>query len=377
MDLVPEPPVRPVVPERRGGRWRWTFGAPLWLIFYVQEIGAVWSTDAGRAAQVVGLAATIGFVVLYVVGPPLVLTLDWRDWRRGGLVALAGLISLAAFPAAGASGMDAFPFIAVLAFVVLQTRPALWITGALMALAVVLGRTVPGWHEDSGGLVFSIALAALAAFGFTNLIRRNIQLQQARDELARLAVTEERERFARDLHDVLGHSLTVITVKSELAKRLVSRDPARAEAEVADIERLAREALADVRATVAGYREANLAREISTARQALEAAGIEAELPHALDAVEGQRREAYAWVVREGVTNVLRHSGARHVLVRVDRDCVEVRDDGRGAARPDLASAGHGLTGLAERISAVGGRLHAGPLPGGGFRLAAEFGEPV
>ena len=377
MVVVPDPSVRPVVPERRGGRWRWTFGAPLWLIFYVPEIGAVWSTDAGRAAQVLGLLATVGFVVLYVVGPPLVLTLPWNDWRRPGLVALAGLLSLGAFPAAGADGMTAFPFIAVLAFVVLQTRPAVWITGGLMGLAVLLTYTVPGWDQDPGPLVFSIALAALAAFGFTNLIRRNVQLQQARDELARLAVTEERERFARDLHDVLGHSLTVITVKSELAQRLVSRDPVRAEAEVADIERLAREALADVRATVAGYREANLAREISTARPALEAAGIEAELPHALDAVEGERREAYAWVVREGITNVLRHSGARHVLVRVDKDCVEVRDDGRGAPSADLASAGHGLTGLAERIAAAGGRLHAGSLPDGGFRLAAEFGEPT
>jgi two-component system sensor histidine kinase DesK len=251
------------------------------------------------------------------------------------------------------------------------------VTAAMMGLAALLSYNVPGWEKDPGGIVFSIGLAALAAFGFTNLIRRNIQLAEARDELARLAVNAERERFARDLHDVLGHSLTVITVKSELAKRLVSRDPARAEAEVADIERLAREALADVRATVAGYREANLAREISTARQALEAAGIEADLPHALDAVEGERREAYAWVVREGITNVLRHSGARHVLVRVDRDCVEVRDDGRGGGDEAFGGDGNGLTGLSERIAAAGGRLHAGSLTEGGFRLAAEFGQPA
>ncbi len=125
-----------------------------------------------------------------------------------------------------------------------------------------------------------------------------------------MAVEQERARFARDLHDLLGHSLTVIAIKSELARRVMTNDPDRAAAEVADIERLAREALTDVRATVAGYREVTLSAEISSARSALDAAGLHAELPTAVDDVPGERRELFGWVLREGVTNVVRHSDA-------------------------------------------------------------------
>lgn len=189
-------------------------------------------------------------------------------------------------------------------------------------------------------------------------------MDRSRGSTGRLA------RFARDLHDLLGHSLTVITVKAELAGRLMTRDPAKAAAEVTDIERLAREALADVRATVAGYREVTLAVELSSARSALEAAGIAAELPLALDDVPGERRELFGWVVREAVTNVVRHSRAGRVRVQVSPTSVEVVDDGSGCA--GNPAGGHGLDGLRDRLAAVGGRLEVGPVDTGGFRLFAE-----
>jgi two-component system, NarL family, sensor histidine kinase DesK len=138
---------------------------------------------------------------------------------------------------------------------------------------------------------------------------------------------------------------------------------------VADIERLAREALADVRSTVAGYRGVTLAAEISSARAALDAAGVSAELPGAVDDVPGERRELFGWVLREGVTNVLRHADARRVRVAVTPSSVEIVDD--GTATPSGID-GSGLAGLRERLAQVGGRLDAGPTVGGGFRLYAE-----
>ena len=135
--------------------------------------------------------------------------------------------------------------------------------------------------------------------------------------MAELAVQEERNRFARDLHDILGHSLTVITVKAELAGRLIAANPERAAAEVADVESLARAALADVRAAVAGYRELSLAGELVSARAALQAAEIKADLPTTIDEVPEENRELFAWVVREGVTNVVRHSGAKRCTIRL------------------------------------------------------------
>ena len=181
-----------------------------------------------------------------------------------------------------------------------------------------------------------------------------------------MAVEQERARFARDLHDLLGHSLTVIAIKSELARRVMANDPDRAAAEVADIERLAREALVDVRATVAGYREVTLAAEISSARSALDAAGVHAELPGAVDDVPGERRELFGWVLREGVTNVVRHSDASWVRVSVSARTVEIVDDGTGPA-----TVGRGQrAGRAARAAGRGG-WPAGRRPGGGRRLPA------
>jgi two-component system, NarL family, sensor histidine kinase DesK len=203
------------------------------------------------------------------------------------------------------------------------------------------------------------------------LVTANSQLREAREELARLAVAAERERMARDLHDVLGHSLTTITVKAGLARRLLERgDTGRAAEEVTDVEQLGRQALAEVRSTVAANRVASLGRELAGAREALRAAGIEADLPAAVDNVPPDRQQAFAHVVREGVTNTIRHSAARSCTVHLTPTSVEVVDDGAGS--PDGTPAGHGLSGLTERLAAIGGWVEAGPTPTGGYRLRAE-----
>ena len=208
------------------------------------------------------------------------------------------------------------------------------------------------------------------------------ELHAARQALARMKVEEERLRLARDLHDLLGQSLSVITLKSEVARGLITEDPARCAQELSEIEQVSRKTLREVRKTVAGYRQPTLSNELDGAQQLLEAAGIEysieelhEELPRSLDAV-------LAWTVRDGVTNVIRHSRARHCLLRFTREQgrigVEVLNDWEwGEDAPvQCAGQGSGLLGLRERVSVLGGTMEAGPLILSGkphFRLHVEL----
>jgi two-component system sensor histidine kinase DesK len=214
-------------------------------------------------------------------------------------------------------------------------------------------------------------LTAFGLRGTRHLISVNAELVEARDELTRNAVAQERLRFARDLHDLLGHSLSLIALKSELAGRLAELDPAQARTEMADVEAAARRALAEVRDAVSGYRQVSLAQALVEARSALSAAGITLRSPALLEALPPAVDAVLGWVIREATTNVLRHSGARSVTVELitehDGVTLTVTDDGRGSA----GSPGAGLAGLAERVEALGGRLDAGPAGNSGFRLTA------
>jgi len=207
-------------------------------------------------------------------------------------------------------------------------------------------------------------------------------LHAARRELARMAVMEERLRLARDLHDLLGHNLSLITLKSELAARLVVQDPARAADEIQAVEHVARQTLREVREAVAGYRQPTLRSELDGARQLLEAAGIALTIEHTIEALPPATDAVFAWTVREGVTNVIRHSYARRCRIQLTcangRARAEVIDDGyhRQGQEGMRSRTGSGLAGLAERVRAYGGYLEAGPqLTDGtsGFRLLVEL----
>jgi len=271
-------------------------------------------------------------------------------------------------------------FVAAASIILLPGRVALGEVAVLAVVSSVLPQFIKPWHQH--GLAWSIgvsvALASLAVFGFSRLIRANAELAAMREEVATLAAERERMRIARDLHDLLGHSLTTVTVKAALAARLFDQDPARARQEITEVEVLARESLADVRAAVAGYREVRLATELATAREVLEAAGIDAQLPGAVEGMSAEVGGLFGWVVREGVTNVVRHSKAKSVRITLDATGIEIVDDGSGCARKagEVATthAGNGLAGLAERADALGGRLLAGPVDGSttGFRLRVE-----
>jgi two-component system sensor histidine kinase DesK len=356
----------------RWSRYVWVW-AGIWLFYLAQPAIAAWHLTVTWHRAVV-LAALAVFAVIFIGGFAVA-----RKSLRAGLAfgrvpAVSILVTSAALvgvitAALGQDGLSLFVYVGVMAVYVLPGREGPLTVLGLILLTLALQRTVPGWHVDFG-TVFSIFLGSLAMWGVVRLVQRNGELAAAREEITRLAVEEERNRFARDLHDILGHSLTVVAVKAELAGRLVRLDPARAEAEITDVEQLSRQALADVRSAVAGFREVTLAGELANARSALGAAGIDADLPVAIDEVPAARRELFGWVVREGVTNVVRHSGASRCRVHIGPSIVEIVDDGTGNA--GSLNGGHGLRGLRERAEAVGGTLSVWRSPEGGFALTVR-----
>jgi two-component system, NarL family, sensor histidine kinase DesK len=387
---------QPPAVVRRAG---WLFAA-IWLVYLVQPASSVWA-DHDPVRRYLGLATLIVFAAVFIGAFATARARRLRDQGRSLGQALPGRIGAVAVAAAAAlTGVSYVTvghmatglliYVAVMGVFLLPSRAG-W---AVVAAALTVSMAVPaiaGWPVD-GSTTFQICVSALAAWGVAQVIKRNAQLAAAHEEITRLALAGERNRFARDLHDILGHSLTVVAVKAELAGRLAGLDPARAATEIADVERIARQALADVRAAAAGYREVTLAGELASARTALSAAGIEADLPGAdLPAMPRPRQELFGWAIREGVTNVIRHSGAARCRITLTTSQIDITDDGRGPAAPGAAApaavpgrdgdgacpgparpgscAGHGLTGLSERAAAVGAEVSAGPSAGGGFRL--------
>ncbi|PWH07514.1 histidine kinase [Brachybacterium endophyticum] len=199
------------------------------------------------------------------------------------------------------------------------------------------------------GLLISLGVG----YGIEREILRE-RLARAEQRNAVLAVAAERERIGRDIHDILGHSLTTITVSAQLAQRLAATDPDAARAQMAEVERISRQSLADVRATVSGMQEVRAATEIASARSVLTAAGIEADVPAALPDLDDARAELFGYVIREAVTNVVRHSRATRCSIRVEPCSVSVADDGVGIPRGRSRS---GLDGLARRVAEGGGEL--------------------
>jgi two-component system sensor histidine kinase DesK len=324
-------------------------------------------------ARISGIAVGLAvFVVVYVrVMRPR------RSQPLGNPATLAGLVALpmlaTAMLVAGApASFDLlFVFFAAAAGMRLRPVPAFVVIG-LTAVGAGVAAVIAG---DGGGTVTGKALT-VAAIGsmmvaFNRQIRVNRELRAARESLSLLAVSEERVRIARDVHDLLGHSLSVIALKSELAARLLKDDAERAAAELTDVQTVTRKALAEVREAVQGYRQLGLADALAGARSALAAAGIECELDEPPPALPADVESVLAWAVREGTTNVVRHSSAAHCAVRFaggdGRAVVEVEDDGSATA-PGVGG-GSGLAGLAERAERVRGRLEAVAKPDGGFTL--------
>nr|WP_285895837.1 sensor histidine kinase [Trueperella bernardiae] len=198
--------------------------------------------------------------------------------------------------------------------------------------------------------------------------------QSERDKRAarREATLDERERIARDVHDVLGHTLTVISLKSELANKLLDRDVERARAEIADIHQLSRQAIAEVRSTVSGLAGRQLAAELTHIEEVADDAGIALTITGSADDADPSHRILFGWVVREAMTNIVRHSGARHAWIKIGAQRIVVADDGVGFSP---MSEGNGLRGLRQRVENAGGRLKVtSPGPGGrGAQIEVEL----
>src|SRR5918998_2326593 len=302
-------------------------GVFLWLMWTQEPL----RSPSAEASDVQKHRAAVTFLALLAISLNLALGSEWRVLFFHVNVA-AGLMLLT---------IDAYVAIAVLAAITL-------------GLGILSGMP---W------LVLPTAAIGLWGTAFVRQIAAVAELRSAREELARLAVSEERLRFARDLHDLLGHSLSLITLKSELAGRLLPAEPAKAATEVHDIEGVARQALSEVREAVAGYRRPTLDEELIGASEMLEAAGITCQIVNEAGVLPNAVESVLAWVVREGTTNVIRHSRAEHcriVLARDDEEIyAEITDDGQGHRAEDAEVSGSGLSGLAERVATFAGFLEA------------------
>ncbi len=367
------------------------FFSGIWLIYLIQPVADLFDAKHPHSTlyQAGAVALVVAFCVLYVF-----LIATWYQNRaigRIGLAALAGL-AVAISLVYGAGWTSIFIYVSsATGFIIWDRRRALLAVAACTAGYVALSEIV---HTKSGDLwaeLLPVALIGFAMIGFKMQIVLNQQLRQARGTVAKLAVSEERLRLARDMHDLTGQSLSLITLKSELAVKRLSRLPASPEvdavaAELADIGRVSRQTLQDIREAVSGYRRPTLAVEIITARTSLEAAGIQLDDDPALMTRSGtfdpDAEAALAWCLREAATNVIRHAGAQHCRIRLTERrqelSLEISDDGRGlpamANGTDVTTVGgSGLHNMSERLSAVDGRFSAGPSgrDGRGFKLVA------
>ncbi|MEU1985019.1 histidine kinase [Nocardia sp. NPDC019395] len=355
-----------------GGRRGW-FGAllaVLWLAYLVTPILQRWRQhdQPSAAAATVALAAYAALTVVALAGlrgtdprdPASPLVADHRVWPvLAAMVPCVGVLVVVLGPAA----VPTVLYIAIVAVLRLPARGSGLVCVAVVLAVLLCVLIVP----RLSGVPVYIALLPVFIWVVRQIGQRGARLTElARRQRSELAVAEERNRVARDVHDILGHSLTVITVKTELAQRLIDIDIERAKAEMADVEQLARDALTGVRDTVGGLREVTLRGELANARSALAAADIAADLPDPARLPAGNH-ELFGWVLREAVTNVVRHSAARHCAVTVTPTSIEVTDDGRGLR---AAAAGSGLAGLRERTAAAGGKLTISEPAGGGVRVA-------
>lgn len=306
--------------------------------------------------------ANAGGWILFVATTVCFLAIYFRSYwvRERELLLLAGVtiaLGVAFWPIAHGAGAF-FIYAAGMLGTIDPPRRAFRFVGVIAAIVLVEGWMLDReWFNAAWPLVFTVMVGALNIH-FAQVNRANKRLHLAQSEIEHLAKVAERERIARDLHDVVGHTLSLVILKSELAAKLADRDPERAREEIRDVERIAREALAEVRAAVKGYRASGFASEVSHARSTLTTAGmmVEASVPAKLQ-LPPSHEAVLCLALREAVTNIVRHSGARHCRIALVLNegtyVMTVADDGRGGELPF----GSGLQGMHERVEVLGGKL--------------------
>lgn len=320
-----------------------------WLIYSVPFLLAAFDSSFTGGETAVMLGGYVVFLVTYLAGQIV------RGPRILWLMAVMNLLVIA-FGRMNPGTGSFLIYGAAMAAHAFPTRGAvLALAGqVLIGTAIVFGLHLPVWSYLMP--VLAVLIGAVTIQAVRNE-EGNAKLRLAQAEVERLAKLAERERIARDLHDVLGHTLSVVVLKSELAQKLITRDATRAAAEMAEVERIAREGLAEVRQAITGYRSSGLAAELEHVRETLVAAGIQATIEAGSVSLAPAQETALSLALREATTNVIRHAGATSCHIRFYAQdgsvLMEVEDNGRGGSAPF----GNGLTGMRERIQELGGVL--------------------
>jgi len=343
--------------------------ALIWVPFLL--IGPL--VDASIAGQPLRVVCVLVLAAANVATVSIPFVPHASRWSELAAIGLAAL-SVAYLFAWRTDEEFVYPLLAIAAAVAVRRRWALGVICGLTISGAVQTGLERGSLDVGMFLGFATFMAGISNFLVHYLIGVIAELSEAQNRLAQTAVAEERLRFSRDLHDLLGHTLSVIVVKAQAVRRLATRDPDAAAEHASNIETIGRHALTEVREAVTGYRSVGLAEELANAQSALQAAGVLVRVTHEALGLDAHLDSLLGWVVREGSTNVLKHSDASRCTIEVTVKNgiarVEVIDDGSGGSAGD----GSGLKGLRERVDEYGGVVTAGRVPGG-FRLAASVPE--
>lgn len=339
----------------------------VWLGFLAFPVGAIIRAELTAPERAFRLALLAVFAAIYVWG--IVDALSRDDPFSDDLRPLSAILVVS--------------HIALIVALVAMSDERAWMSGTFtVALAVIA--LPPRYGYPLGALLtaaFSFALfsafggsgagAALVTVGVYAIVVGSSYFSRQSDREAaistREAVVGERERVARDVHDVLGHTLTVISLKSDLAHKLIDRDPTRAKAEIRAIHELCQQAIAEVRATVSGLNVRQLAAEVEAVRKLAANAGLDLDVLGTPDDVDPRHRILFAWILREAMTNVIRHAGAGRARVELEHSRIRVSDDGVGFVPTDRT--GNGLAGLRKRVEEAGGTMKVKSSPGGGTTI--------
>lgn len=365
-----------VLPLSPRARLAW---CAVWLAFLAYPIADL----AGHASSIgrtgAGSAALLVFVGLYL--RTMWLAIGSSRWIEGGTPPwwLAAFVAytLVVVGLFGPAWGGIIIYLGVAAGSTLSGSPLLAVMGAIDVATLGIGLAQHAGGSDIAFVCFLGSALALSMLGIRRLVVMVVELEAARDEVARLTAEEERLRIARDLHDVVGHSLSAIALKAQVARRLLHHAPVQAVGALDDIEAVAQRLLGEVRELVSGYRPRLLADELASAEELLDAAGVQLTCEVAPMTLDPSQESVLAWAVREGVTNVIRHARARTCRLTLSgsagRVSLVLLDDGAGDAGGERRSVGSGLRGLGERAAAAGGEVRAGPRPEGGFELVVEL----